>query len=123
MKELQSDTSIVVLPGDKVRSAVNRENYLEDCLDHTNQRRIQREGAGGPRSPYFLQSTVIFCNHFKALQTVLSEVELIINNAPLTYVYTNTIEECLTLNHLLFCRQLLYSSNTTLTVVRNLTVI
>ena len=45
-----------------------------------------------------------FCNHFKELQTVLFEVELIINNAPLTYVYQNTIETCLTPNHLLFGR-------------------
>ena len=65
----------------------------------------------------------IFCNHFEELQTVLFEVELIINNAPLTYVYPNTIETCLTPNHLLFGRQLLYSSNTTSTVVRNLTVL
>ena len=64
-----------------------------------------------------------FCNHFEALQTVLFEVQLIINNTPLTYVYPNTIETCLTPNHLLFGRQLLYSSNTTSTVVRNLTVI
>ena len=57
------------------------------------------------------------------LQTVLFEAELIINNAPLTYVYPNTIETCLTPTHLLFGRQLLYSSNTTSTVVRNLTVL
>ena len=38
----------------------------------------------------------------------------------LTYVYPNTIE---TPNHLLYGRQLLYSSNTTSTVARNLTVL
>ena len=54
---------------------------------------------------------------------MLFEVELIINNKPLTYVYPNTIETCLTPNHLLFGRQLLYSSNTTSTAVRNLTVL
>ena len=48
---------------------------------------------------------------------------MIINNAPLTYVYPNTIKTCLTPNHLLFGRQLLYSSNTTSTVVRNLTIL
>ena len=53
----------------------------------------------------------------------LSEVELIINNAPLTYVYPNTMETCLTPNHLLLGRQLLYSSNITSTLVRNLTVL
>ena len=38
MKELQSDTSIVILPADKGRSTVilNRENYLEKCMDHIN---------------------------------------------------------------------------------------
>ena len=57
------------------------------------------------------------------LQTVLIKIKLIINNASLTYVYPNTIKTCLTLNHLLFGRQLLYYSNTTSTVVRNLTVL
>ena len=90
-------------------------------LDYTLQRRIQGR-ARGARAPLFLQSLVFFYNHFEELQTVLFEVELIINNAPLTYVYPNTIETCLTSNHLLLGRQLLYSSNTTLTVVRNLTV-
>ena len=51
---------------------------------------------------------------------MLFEVELIINNKSLTYVYPNTIE---TPNHLLLGRQLLYSSNTTSTVVRDLTVL
>ena len=69
------------------------------------------------------ERTPFFCNHFEELQTVLIEVKLIINNAPLTYVYPNTIKTCLTLNHLLFGRQLLYYYNTTSTVVRNLTVL
>ena len=64
-----------------------------------------------------------FCNQFEELETVLFEVELIINNAPLTYVYPNTVKTCLTHNHLLFDRQLLYSSNTTSAVVKNLTVL
>ena len=46
-----------------------------------------------------------------------------INNAPLTYFYPNAIETCLTTNHLLFGRQLLYSYKTTSTAVRNLTVL
>ena len=71
-----------------------------------------------PRPPFFAV-TCFFCNHFEELETVLFEVELIINNKPLTYVYPNTIE---TPNHLLFGIQLLYSSNTTSTVVRNLAV-
>ena len=67
-------------------------------------------GRGRTPSPlpplfFFLQSLAVvvgfFCNHFEELQTVLFEVELITNNAPLTYVYLNTIETCLTPpNHL-----------------------
>ena len=52
---------------------------------------------GGGR-PHF------FGNNFEELQTVLFEAELIINNALLTYIYPNTIETCLTPNHLLFGR-------------------
>ena len=74
------------------------------------------------RSPYFLQS-LIFCNHFEEPETVLFELELIINNASLTYLYPNTIQTCLTRNHLLFARQLLNSCNTTLTEATNLTVL
>ena len=44
-------------------------------------------------------------------------------NAPLTFVYPNPIQTCLTANHLLFGRQLLYSCNQTSTVVTNLTVL
>ena len=38
LKELQSDTSIVILPAGKGRSTVilNREDYLEKCMDHIN---------------------------------------------------------------------------------------
>ena len=38
LKELQSDTSIVVSPAGKGRSTVvlNREDFLEKCMDHTN---------------------------------------------------------------------------------------
>ena len=52
---------------------------------------------------------------------MLFEVELIINNASLTYVYSNTIETCLTLNHFLIGRQLLYSSKTKSTAITNQT--
>ena len=57
------------------------------------------------------------------LKTVLFEVELIINNKTLTYVYRNIIETYFTPSHLLFGRRVLYSSNTTSTIVRNLTVL
>ena len=87
------------------------------------QRQIQRRSRG-PTLLFCKNSFYLFfCNHFEALQTVLFEVELIINNVllPLTQVYPNTIQTCLTLNHFLFGRHLLYSSNTTLTLIRNLT--
>ena len=51
------------------------------------------------------------------------EVKLVISNAPLSYVYPNTIKIYLAPNHLLFDRQLLCCSNTILTVVRDLTVL
>ena len=54
---------------------------------------------------------------------MLFEFELIINNAPLIYVYPNTIETCLTPNYLLFGRQLLLFSNATSSVAANLTVL
>ena len=43
LKELQSDTSIAILPADKGRSTVilNREDYLEKCKDHINNGRYQ----------------------------------------------------------------------------------
>ena len=84
-------------------------------------------GARRARSPlfffffFFLQS-LLFCNHFEELQTLLIEVKLIINNGPLTQICQNTIKTCLPLNYLLFGRQL-YCFNTTSTVVRNLTVL
>ena len=38
LKQLQADTSIVILPADKDRPTVilNREDYLEKCMDHIN---------------------------------------------------------------------------------------
>ena len=75
--------------------------------------------AGAP--PFLLQQLVFL--HFEELKTVLIKVKLIINNAPLTYVYPNTIKTYLTPNHSLFGGQLLWYSNTTLTVARNQTVL
>ena len=68
----------------------------------------RREGRRGCAPPLFLQSLVFSFNQFEELQIVLFEVELIINDAPLTYVYRNTIKTCLTPNHLLFGTQLLF---------------
>ena len=52
-------------------------------------------GEGGASLPIFCNH-LFFCNHFEELQTVLFEVELIINNALLTYAYSNTTETCYT---------------------------
>ena len=67
--------------------------------------------------------TCFFCDQFEELHIVFIEVKLIINNAPLTYVYPNTIKTYLTPNDLLFGRQLLCYSNTTSVVIRDLTVL
>ena len=64
-------------------------------------------GGRGRVIPVFCNH-LLFCNHIEELQTV----GLIINNAPLTYVYPNAIKMCLTPNHLIFGRHLLYFSNT-----------
>ena len=77
----------------------------------------------GDGHPLFFAITCVFCDYIEEPHTVFNEVKLIINNAPLTYVYPNTIKTYLTPNHLLFGRQLLCYSNTTSTVVRNLTVL
>ena len=79
-----------------------------------------RGRCGGALPPLFLAITFL-CVHFEELQTVLNEVKLIIDNAPLTYVYPITTKTYLTPNHLLFGRQLSCYSNTRSTVVRNLT--
>ena len=65
-------------------------------------------GWGGARSarPPIFCNPLFFFNHFEEL----------------CYVYPNTIETCLTLNYLLFGRQLLLSSNTTSNVAANLNV-
>ena len=85
---------------------------------------LDLEGVREVRSPAFGRAPwAHFCDHFEELHTVFIEVKLIINNAPLTYVYLNTIKKYLTPNHLLFGRQLLCYSNTTSAVIRNLTVL
>ena len=47
---------------------------------------------------------------FEEMQTVLVEVEQILNNRPLTYAYPNDLECCLTPNHLLYGRNLPYTA-------------
>ena len=95
-------------------------NVLVGLYAYTLIRGGFRGGCGG-RAPFLFLQSLVYCNFFEELQTVL--IKLIINNAPLTYVYPNTIKTYLAPNHLLFGRQLLYYSNTTSTVVRNLTVL
>ena len=80
-------------------------------------------GARGARASPFFTITCFFCDRFEELQTVFIEVKLIINNAPLTYVYPNTIKTYLTPNRLLFGRRLLCYSNTASAVIRNLTIL
>ena len=71
----------------------------------------------------FYQLPPIFCNHFEELQNMFFKIELTINNAPLIYVYPNTIETYLIPNYLLFGRKLVQSSNTTSTEDMNVTVL
>ena len=44
--------------------------------------------------------------NYDEMMTLLLEIELIVNNRPITYVYPNELQECLTPNHLLFSRRL-----------------
>ena len=43
-------------------------------------------GGFPPPPPFFFAITCFFCNNFQELQTVLFEVELIINNKPLRWL-------------------------------------
>ena len=73
------------------------------------KRWIQGRARNAPHlAPYFLHSLSFF-NHFEEIKTVLFQAQLIISHLPLTYDYPNSLETCLTSNHLLFGRQLLYS--------------
>ena len=67
--------------------------------------------------PFFCNH-LFLCDHFEELKTVLMN-----NDERLTYFYPNTIKTYLGANHLLFGRQLLCYSDTTSTVVTNLTVL
>ena len=79
-------------------------------------------GGRGRAPPLFFAITCFFAITLKNYkQSYLKE--LIINNAPLIYVYPNTIKTCLTPNYLLLGRQLLLFSNATSTVAANLTVL
>ena len=49
-----------------------------------------------------------FANYDTELQTILSEIELILNNRPLTFLYDELVETSLTPNHLIYGRSLNY---------------
>ena len=69
----------------------------------------------------FVSAWFIYFNHSKwSSKRTPKEADL---EGMRGYIYPNTIKTCLTLNHLLFGRHLLYYSNTTSTVVRNLTIL
>ena len=100
------------------------------CIPHlwlldrskTDSGSIAGGGGGGTCPPFFCNHLLFLKPLWRTANKLLFEVELIINNKFLTYVYPNTIQTCFTPNHLLFGRQL-YSSNTTSTVARNLTIL
>ena len=78
-------------------------------------------GASHPPHPLPHPPPLFFLsNHLLFLQSLYFNIHTL---KTLTYVYSNTIETCFIQNHLLFGRQLLYSSNVTSSVVRNLTVL
>ena len=84
------------------------------CEESVDDKSGFRGGCGGHAPSIFFATTCFFffCNHFEELRKLLFEVELFHNNAFLTCIYSNTIGTCLTLDHLLFGRWLLCSSNT-----------
>ena len=104
-------------------------NLFSDSIsEYSPSAEVDLEGVLGcpphpPRPLSLFCNHQIFCDHFEELQTVLTDVKLIINSAPLTYVYPNTIKTYLTTNHLLLGRQLLFCSNTISTVVSTLIVL
>ena len=51
---------------------------------------------------------------FEEIQTIFMEIERIINNRPITYVYPGDIESCITPNHLIFAHRLEYESSSTI---------
>ena len=80
-----------------IKKRIGTEKHRWTGCFYRYQRRIQGGGGWGMGggdgwcAPFFA-ITYFFCNRFEELQTVLFEVELIINNASLTYVYPNTCE-------------------------------
>ena len=71
---------------EKDNTGILRDNFSSET--HPSETGLEG-GARGARLPPPLSFTItcLFCNHFEELQTVFIEVKLIINNAPLTYVY------------------------------------
>ena len=59
---------------------------------------------------------------YEELQTVLLEIERIVNNRPITYVYPAELETCVTPNHLIFGHRLEYESVSDAPVIHNISV-
>ena len=82
-------------------------------------------GTGGalpPPPPLIFWNHLFFAITLKNYKLSFLKLNWSLINAPLIYVYPNTTKTCLTPNYLLFGKQLLVSSNTTLTVAANVTV-
>ena len=129
---MPTSRSVFISDGDIVESFANG-NYNKPfiqiigatqnffILKDRFKRQIQR-GCRGRALPLFCNH-LFFWNQFEELQNVLIEVKLITDKAPFICVYPNTIKTYLTFNHSLIGRQLLCYSNSSSTVVRNLTVL
>ena len=100
--------------------------WIQDSNLNSNERgcKVRRgfKGVAGVE-PLCFAITCFFLDHLEELQTVFIEVKLTINNAPLTYIYPNTIKTYLTPNHFFFGRQLLCYYNTTSALIRNVTAL
>ena len=62
-------------------------SIIVERIQYHNIKGKKRAGFSGVHEgfPLYVCSQFLFCNYFEELQTMLFEVELIINNAPLTY--------------------------------------
>jgi len=56
--------------------------------------------------------------NYDQMLTILQEIESIINNRPITYVYPNDLETCVTPNHLLYGRKLSFTASEPATLVQ-----
>ena len=59
---------------------------------------------------------------YEEILTIFVEIERIVNNRPITYVYPSEIESCVTPNHLIFGRRLEYVSDNNLPLNPNASI-